>query len=120
MLINQLKGVVLSMQAIRKINPKTKLVQTEDLSKTHSTDLLSYQADFENKRRWLTYDLLCGKVDQQHFFWEYFISLGIDIKDLEFFLENPCPPDIIAVSYTHLRAHETPEHLVCRLLLEKK
>ena len=27
---------------------------------------------------------------------------------------------IIPVSYTHLRAHETPEHLVCRLLLEKK
>src|SRR5678815_4740787 len=25
-----------------------------------------------------------------------------------------------AVSYTHLRAHETPEHPVCRLLLEKK
>src|SRR5678815_5003884 len=24
----------------------------------------------------------------------------------------------ISVSYTHLRAHETPEHLVCRLLLE--
>src|SRR5678815_4856931 len=24
----------------------------------------------------------------------------------------------VAVSYTHLRAHETPEHLVCRLLLE--
>ena len=27
---------------------------------------------------------------------------------------------IATVSYTHLRAHETPEHLVCRLLLEKK
>src|SRR5678815_5130092 len=27
---------------------------------------------------------------------------------------------LFAVSYTHLRAHETPEHLVCRLLLEKK
>src|SRR5678815_3134826 len=26
--------------------------------------------------------------------------------------EDPTP-----VSYTHLRAHETPEHLVCRLLL---
>eukprot|EP00658_Telonema_sp_P-2_P011069 TRINITY_DN1420_c0_g1_i4.p1 TRINITY_DN1420_c0_g1~~TRINITY_DN1420_c0_g1_i4.p1 ORF type:complete len:149 (+),score=22.38 TRINITY_DN1420_c0_g1_i4:280-726(+) len=26
----------------------------------------------------------------------------------------------VPVSYTHLRAHETPEHLVCRLLLEKK
>src|SRR5678816_563602 len=30
------------------------------------------------------------------------------------------PPNSPAVSYTHLRAHETPEHLVCRLLLEKK
>src|SRR5665254_20524 len=29
---------------------------------------------------------------------------------------NPSVP----VSYTHLRAHETPEHLVCRLLLAKK
>src|SRR5674536_366774 len=28
--------------------------------------------------------------------------------------------DPTPVSYTHLRAHETPEHLVCRLLLEKK
>ena len=27
---------------------------------------------------------------------------------------------LLSVSYTHLRAHETPEHLVCRLLLEKK
>eukprot|EP00831_Metopus_contortus_P016810 TRINITY_DN17081_c0_g1_i2.p3 TRINITY_DN17081_c0_g1~~TRINITY_DN17081_c0_g1_i2.p3 ORF type:complete len:100 (+),score=40.65 TRINITY_DN17081_c0_g1_i2:123-422(+) len=27
---------------------------------------------------------------------------------------------LIAVSYTHLRAHETSLHLVCRLLLEKK
>src|SRR5665254_10964 len=24
----------------------------------------------------------------------------------------------VPVSYTHLRAHETPEHLVCRLLLD--
>ena len=99
MLIIQLKAVVLSMQAIRKINPKAKLVQTEDLSKTHSTALLSYQADFENERRWLTYDLLCGKVDQQHFFWNYFVSIGVDISDLDFFLDNPCPPDIIGFNY---------------------
>eukprot|EP00658_Telonema_sp_P-2_P014015 TRINITY_DN15314_c0_g2_i1.p1 TRINITY_DN15314_c0_g2~~TRINITY_DN15314_c0_g2_i1.p1 ORF type:complete len:390 (+),score=128.30 TRINITY_DN15314_c0_g2_i1:283-1452(+) len=32
------------------------------------------------------------------------------------FRRAPCG----SVSYTHLRAHETPEHLVCRLLLEKK
>ena len=30
------------------------------------------------------------------------------------------PDDFTAVSYTHLRAHETGRNLVCRLLLEKK
>ena len=30
------------------------------------------------------------------------------------------PEAIVAVSYTHLRAHETVLDLVCRLLLEKK
>jgi len=99
MLLNQLKGIVLSMRAIRKINSKAKLVQTEDLSKIHSTPLLAYQAEFENKRRWLTYDILCGKVSKEHFFWNYFIAVGIDKDDLEFFLENPCPPDIIGFNY---------------------
>src|SRR5678815_684656 len=46
-------------------------------------------------------------------------------KDLEKGLQNAIDAKdsvggIVAVSYTHLRAHETPEHLVCRLLLEKK
>ena len=32
---------------------------------------------------------------------------------------NADKPDLIPVSYTHLRAHETDSYLVCRLLLEK-
>src|SRR5674536_390792 len=32
-----------------------------------------------------------------------------------------CPAQTsTSVSYTHLRAHETPEHLVCRLLLDNE
>ena len=30
------------------------------------------------------------------------------------------PDELVTVSYTHLRAHETVLDLVCRLLLEKK
>jgi len=61
-LLNEVKAIVLSMQVIREINPFAKLVQTEDLAKIHSTPLLQYQADFENERRWLTYDLLYGLI----------------------------------------------------------
>ena len=46
------------------------------------------------------------RVIQQLGFWTQKIQANVDYY--------------CSVSYTHLRAHETPEHLVCRLLLEKK
>src|SRR5678815_5610940 len=39
---------------------------------------------------------------------------------LHFICRSRDEEGIISVSYTHLRAHETPEQLVCRLLLEIK
>eukprot|EP00831_Metopus_contortus_P041065 TRINITY_DN32175_c0_g1_i1.p3 TRINITY_DN32175_c0_g1~~TRINITY_DN32175_c0_g1_i1.p3 ORF type:complete len:105 (-),score=10.57 TRINITY_DN32175_c0_g1_i1:112-426(-) len=36
------------------------------------------------------------------------------------YYQTPMYSALIPVSYTHLRAHETSLHLVCRLLLEKK
>jgi dTDP-4-dehydrorhamnose reductase len=98
-LLNELKGTVLAMKAIRKINPNAKLIQTEDLTFIHSTKKLSYQASYENKRRWLTNDLLCGFVDRKHYFWKYFTSRGVPETDLEFFLNNKCAPDIIGFNY---------------------
>jgi len=99
MLLNQLKSVVLAMKEIRKVNPDAKLVQTEDLGKTYSTPRLQYQADFENIRRWLTWDLLCGKVVPGHKMWKYLLETGIAEASLYFFSENPCPPDIIGVNH---------------------
>ena len=46
-----------------------------------------------------------------------FRGLGMDLELLDW-LETHTFPE--AVSYTHLRAHETGRNLVCRLLLEKK
>jgi dTDP-4-dehydrorhamnose reductase len=99
MLLNELKGTVLAMQEIRKINPNAKLVQTEDLGKTYSTKKLKYQADFENERRWLTYDLLSGKFDKNHYLWKHFQNMSIPEKDIYFFLENVCTPDILGFNH---------------------
>lgn len=98
-LLYELKAVVLSMQAVREVNPNAKLVQTEDLAKVYSTPSLKYQADFENQRRWLTYDILCGKLNETHALWSYFVNNGAIKDELDFFLENPCPPDIIGLDY---------------------
>ena len=98
-LINEMKAVVLSMREIRRINPQAKLVQTEDLAKIYSTPQLQYQADFENHRRWLSWDFLCGRVNKHHPLWKYFTDAGVTESSLNFFLEDPCPPDIIGVDY---------------------
>ena len=99
MLLHELKGTVLAMKAIRNINPNAKLLQTEDLGKTYSTKTLQYQADFENERRWLTYDILCGRFNEKHPLWKYVRELGIPESDLRFFLDNPCTPDIFGFNH---------------------
>ena len=98
-LLNQLRGVVLSMRAVRAVNPAARLVQTEDLGKTHSTPRLAYQADYENERRWLTFDLLAGRVTRGHPMWDYLRWAGIEEAEVEWFAEHPCPPDLIGVNY---------------------
>ncbi|TFW29548.1 family 1 glycosylhydrolase [Massilia horti] len=98
-LLNQCRAVVLSMRAIRQTNPNAKLVQTDDLGKTYSTPELAHVADFYNERRWLAWDLLCGKVDPEHTLWDYLTGTGIDAAEFLWFRDNPCPPDIIGANY---------------------
>jgi len=98
-LLNQCRAVVLAMQAVRAVNPLAKLVQTDDLSKTYSTPEMAGLAAFFNERRWLGWDLLCGKVGPEHALWEYLTNTGVDAQELLWFRDHPCPPDIIGVNY---------------------
>lgn len=98
-LLTQCKAVVLSMRAIRAVNPDAKLVQTDDLSKTYSTPEMAHIADFYNERRWLAWDLLCGKVEPGHALWDYLRESGASDTELLWFRDNTCPPDIIGVNY---------------------
>jgi len=97
--LNHIKGVKAAMQAIREINPDAQLVQTEDLGKTQCTPNLQYQADFDNNRRWLTFDLLCGRVDTSHPLWSYLRDNGATAKELRELVEVPLPPDMLGINY---------------------
>lgn len=98
-LLIQCRAVVLSMRAIRAVNPDAKLVQTDDLGKTYSTLEMADVAEFYNERRWLAWDLLCGMVKHEHPLWNYLLRSGATEADLLWFRDNPCPPDIIGVNY---------------------
>ncbi|MBA2565600.1 MAG: sugar nucleotide-binding protein [Gemmatimonadetes bacterium] len=98
-LIVQCRAISLAMREIRAVNPAARLLQTEDLGKTHGTPRLAYQARFENHRRWWSFDLLCGRVDRGHPLWDYLRWVGISERELSPFLEEPCPPDVLGVNH---------------------
>src|SRR5919112_683064 len=95
----QCRAIVLSMQAIRATNPTAQLVQTEDVGRTFSTTALAYQAQLENNRRLLTYDLLTGRVTAQHPLLPYLVAHGVTHSDLTWFQGVRCPPDILGLNY---------------------
>lgn len=99
-LFNECRGVVLAMRAIERVNPRAKLVQTDDLGKTYSGPMLAYQAEFNNELRWLAWDLVCGRVDRDHFLWEWLtVHCGATPEEILWFRDNPRPPDIIGVNH---------------------
>jgi dTDP-4-dehydrorhamnose reductase len=98
-LLNECRATVLAMRAIRAVNPKAQLVQTDDLGTVYSTGRLAYQAEFENHRRWLAWDLLCGVVGPGHPMYRYLLESGITALELQWFRENPCPPQIIGIDH---------------------
>ena len=98
-LLAQARGVVLAMRAIRQVNPSARLIQTEDCGKTFGTSATRRQVQFEEHRRWLTGDLLAGRVGPKHPLRAFLCNAGATERELAFFTENPCVPDVLGLNY---------------------
>ncbi len=98
-LTNQVRGITLSMKRIRQINPKAKLVFTEDLGTVYGSSELDYQVAFENHRRWLSLDLLCGTVNEAHPLSAYLRENGMSETDLAFFQRETIRPEVVGINH---------------------
>lgn len=97
---NECRATVLAMREIRRVRPDARLVQTDDLGRTWSTPRLAYQAEFNNHLRWLSWDLLCGRVGPAHPLHGWLVDVArADPAQIAWFVDNPCPPDLIGVNY---------------------
>ncbi|RYY37115.1 MAG: NAD-dependent epimerase/dehydratase family protein, partial [Sphingomonadales bacterium] len=97
-LLNQIDGTRLAMRAVRRINPTARLIQTEDLGRTYATVEVRDQAAFDNVRRWMSWDLLCGRVVPGHPLWRRVSGFGLEER-LRTIADDPCPPDVIGVNH---------------------
>jgi dTDP-4-dehydrorhamnose reductase len=99
MVVNQCRGILLAMRAIRRVIPDARLIQTEDLGRVFATSRLSYQAEHDNNRRWLSFDLLCGRVDRTHPFRRVLTEAGVTDAELAELHDGEGTPDILGVNH---------------------
>ncbi|WP_313001931.1 hypothetical protein [Brevundimonas sp.] len=92
-LLNQIDAVRGAMRAIRRIIPDARLIQTEDFGRTFATPPCQDQADHENRRRLMTWDLLCGRVTPQHGLYAHLSHMGFGPR-LDGLSVDPCHPVI--------------------------
>lgn len=97
-LVNQIEAVQLAMTEIRAVNPAAQLIQTEDLGRTSGRGDVAEQVEFENQRRWMTWDLLTGRVVPGHTLWRRMAGFGLGPR-LERLAAAPCPPDVMGVNH---------------------
>jgi dTDP-4-dehydrorhamnose reductase len=96
----QLAATASAMREIRAVNAGAQLIQTEDLGKVASTPALESQREFENERRWLTWDALNGTLTEAHPCWEYLVrSADGNERELRALATEPCPPQIIGINH---------------------
>jgi len=111
-LLNEIDATRLAMREVRKIQPAARLVQTDDLGRTYATAAVRDQAAFNNQRRWMAWDLLCGRVVPGHPFWIRLVRMGLQAR-LEAIAADPCPPDLIGINH-YLTSDRFLDHRTAR------
>ncbi|HEY8616703.1 family 1 glycosylhydrolase [Phenylobacterium sp.] len=109
-LLNEIDATRLAMREIRRVNPQARLIQTDDLGYCHATEPLQAEADYQNQRRWIGWDLLCGMVTEAHPLWGRIAACGL-AERLRVIAGDPCPPDVIGVNH-YLASERLLDHRV--------
>ena len=109
-LLNEIDATRLAMRAIRAVNPAARLIQTDDLGYCHATAPLAQAAAFQNERRWIGWDLLCGMVTPGHALWDRIAGHGFADR-LQTIADDPCPPDVIGLNH-YLSSERLLDHRV--------
>jgi dTDP-4-dehydrorhamnose reductase len=109
----QCLAIARAIQAIRAVNPAAELMVTEDIGKSFATGELAYQAEHENERRWVSLDLLAGRVVDGHPFRRWLGNKAASQAELEELATGAAKPDIIGFDH-YLTSERFLDHRVGR------
>jgi beta-glucosidase len=107
-LIRQLvSGIVQTQRAIRDLVQDPVFVHVEATFRYVGGPERAERLRFLEQRNWLVYDLLFGRVGEDHPLYGYLSEKGLPDEDLACFREHPAEPDVLGINYyPHLTTTE--------------
>jgi beta-glucosidase/6-phospho-beta-glucosidase/beta-galactosidase len=94
------KGIVLTTRGIQAEQPDAIIVQVEALGHTFTEDTsLQHQADENNARQYLCFDLVSGRVNDDYPLVGFLSSHGMSTMDMDWFLSNVVTFDLFGANF---------------------
>jgi dTDP-4-dehydrorhamnose reductase len=99
LLVAHAEAYLEAARAIRAVRPDARLIVNEDIGTTFSTPSLAELAELHNERRWLTFDLVTGRVGRWHPLRSSLAGTRERRRILDRLHAEPEPPDVLGVDH---------------------
>jgi dTDP-4-dehydrorhamnose reductase len=99
LLVAESLAISLAAAAIRAATPSARIIVNEDIGRTFGTADCRPVVEFDNERRWLTFDLACGLVDRSHALWTYLATSREQIRRLDRLRDAPVAPEVLGIDH---------------------
>ncbi len=99
LLVSECLAFRAATKAFRRVRSDVSIIVTEDAGRTYGTQPLASVVEHDDLRRWLTFDLLMGKVDRRHRLWSYMTWVAPDMSyALDDLAADPASPDVLGLN----------------------
>jgi dTDP-4-dehydrorhamnose reductase len=99
LLLAQCLAIRAASKAIREENPAAQIIVNEDVGRTFSTPAMAAHAAALNERRFLTWDVLLGRVTRGHPMYELIATDPSNERLLSKLNEDPSAPDVLGIDH---------------------
>jgi dTDP-4-dehydrorhamnose reductase len=112
LVLAQAEAYVEAARALRSATPEARIIVNEDLGRTLGSPACAAAAQRDTERRWLTFDLLSGRIDERHAVWRAATNRG-QRRILDALRREPEAPDVLGIDYYVTSDRYLDERLEC-------
>lgn len=99
LLLAQCRAIRAATRAIKAVNPRATIIVNDDVGRTFATPPLALEAAYLNGRRWLSWDVLFGRLGRGHPLHDLLGSTPANARVLAELADDPEPPDVLGIDH---------------------